>query len=43
MFRVIYPTERNQCPFIQEVSNEASDVAKAKRLWKLSAKLVGLD
>jgi protochlorophyllide reductase len=29
--------------FVQEVSNEASDVAKAKRLWELSAKLVGLE
>ncbi|NJR37977.1 MAG: protochlorophyllide reductase [Leptolyngbyaceae cyanobacterium CSU_1_4] len=28
--------------FVQEVSNEASDVEKAKRLWELSAKLVGL-
>ena len=28
--------------FIQEVSNEASDQAKAKRLWELSEKLVGL-
>jgi protochlorophyllide reductase len=28
--------------FVQEVSNEASDDAKAKRLWDLSAKLVGL-
>ena len=28
--------------FVQEVSNEASDDDKAKRLWELSAKLVGL-
>lgn len=28
--------------FIQEVSNEASDDNKAKRVWDLSAKLVGL-
>mmetsp|Transcript_21926 Transcript_21926/g.37611 ORF Transcript_21926/g.37611 Transcript_21926/m.37611 type:complete len:412 (+) Transcript_21926:72-1307(+) len=28
--------------FIQEVSNEAEDDAKAERLWELSAKLVGL-
>lgn len=28
--------------FDQEVSNEASDIAKAKRLWELSEKLVGL-
>jgi len=28
--------------FVQEVSNEASDVAKAKKLWDLSAKLVGM-
>lgn len=28
--------------FVQEVSNEASDDAKAKRLWELSEKLVGL-
>jgi protochlorophyllide reductase len=28
--------------FVQEISNEASDDAKAKKLWDLSAKLVGL-
>lgn len=28
--------------FVQEVSNEASDDNKAKRLWELSSKLVGL-
>ena len=28
--------------FAQEISNEASDANKAKRLWELSAKLVGL-
>ena len=28
--------------FIQEVSDEASDDRKAKRLWELSEKLVGL-
>ncbi|AFZ00300.1 protochlorophyllide reductase [Calothrix sp. PCC 6303] len=28
--------------FVQEVSNEASDDNKAKKLWELSAKLVGL-
>lgn len=29
--------------FAQEVSNEAQDDAKARKLWSLSAKLVGLD
>lgn len=29
--------------FAQEVSNEAQDDAKARKLWDLSAKLVGLD
>lgn len=29
--------------FAQEVSNEAQDDAKARKLWELSAKLVGLD
>jgi protochlorophyllide reductase len=28
--------------FVQEVSNEASDDDKAKKLWDLSAKLVGI-
>ena len=28
--------------FVQEISNEASDDSKAKKLWDLSAKLVGL-
>ncbi|MGI2908989.1 hypothetical protein, partial [Tolypothrix sp. VBCCA 56010] len=28
--------------FVQEVSNEASDNNKAKKLWDLSAKLVGI-
>jgi protochlorophyllide reductase len=28
--------------FVQEVSDEASDEDKAKKLWKLSEKLVGL-
>jgi len=29
-------------PFVQELSTEATDVAKAKRLWELSEELVGL-
>ncbi|NBD31448.1 MAG: protochlorophyllide oxidoreductase, partial [Cyanobacteria bacterium] len=29
--------------FVQEMSPEAKDEAKAKRLWELSAKLVGLE
>jgi len=28
--------------FLQEISDEASDISKAERLWDLSAKLVGL-
>ena len=34
--------KKNGKSFVQEVSNEASDDDKAKRLWDLSEKLVGL-
>jgi protochlorophyllide reductase len=34
--------DKNREAFCQEVSNEASDVAKAEKLWTLSEKLVGL-
>ncbi|WP_016949159.1 protochlorophyllide reductase [Anabaena sp. PCC 7108] len=34
--------KKDRKSFVQEVSNEASDDDKAKRLWELSAKLVGL-
>ncbi|MBW4665723.1 MAG: protochlorophyllide reductase [Chroococcus sp. CMT-3BRIN-NPC107] len=34
--------QKDRQSFVQEVSNEASDDDKAKRLWELSAKLVGL-
>ncbi|MFB6275416.1 MAG: protochlorophyllide reductase [Halothece sp.] len=35
--------KKNGTSFVQEMSPEASDEAKAERLWELSAKLVGLD
>jgi protochlorophyllide reductase len=35
--------KKNGKSFVQEMSPEASDEAKAERLWELSAKLVGLD
>lgn len=35
--------KKNGKSFVQEMSPEASDEAKANRLWELSAKLVGLD
>ncbi|MEA5550981.1 protochlorophyllide reductase [Anabaena cylindrica UHCC 0172] len=34
--------KKDRKSFVQEVSNEASDDDKAKRLWELSEKLVGL-
>lgn len=34
--------QKDRQSFVQEVSNEASDDSKAKRLWELSEKLVGL-
>ena len=35
--------QKGRASFVQEVSNEALDQQKAKRLWELSEKLVGLE
>jgi protochlorophyllide reductase len=34
--------KKNGQSFVQKVSNEASDDAKAEKMWDLSAKLVGI-